>query len=234
MQYSRLFDNKGDCSICLEVSGKADYGDMMGQDWHTATLDVGGSERFLAIPSLGALVKGHSLVITRAHEGSVVTYAHRENCWGELGRVIKETSAGISKQLGVADFLLFEQGTTSADALLCSTSHAHLHLVPLFEDALATMEVTFSDGYLKLSAGKLSDACLQAGDFVVSNLIREGTLDNQWYFTLARGLRSQHMRRIVGTAVGAKTWDWRMDPFSATYRQTVDVFVALQNEALAV
>ena len=233
MRYSRLFDNSDVCSICLEIAGEADHGTGLARDWYESTLRVGASDRFLTVPSLGALVTGHGLVITRTHQGSVVLYADRERCWGELERVLEETTAGLSTELGVGDFLLFEQGSTSADAYLCSTSHAHLHVVPLRKDALATVERTLSNRCETLGREHLPGACSRAGDFVISVLVRMGRLDSQWFFSSAGSLPSQHMRRMVGAAVGERTWDWRLDPFSETFRRTVDVFVAAQKKASA-
>ena len=232
MRYSHLFYDKGVCSICQEVAGEANFGTKLNKDWYESTRRVGASERFLTVPSLGALVTGHGLVITRNHEASVVLYADRERCWEELKYVLEETIATLSAQLAVEDFLLFEQGSTRPDAFLCSTSHAHLHVVPLPKEAIETVENKLTDGCAKLSQKHLAAACAHAVDFVASMLVRSGSLDGQWFVSSAGNLPSQHMRQVVGTAVGAQNWDWRLDPFSKTFRRTVNVFVAAHENAV--
>ena len=236
MRYSHLFDNRSVCSICLEVAGAADYGTTLNRDWYESTKRVGASKRFLTVPSLGALVTGHSLIVTRVHEKSVVLYADREHHWEELKRVLEETIEALAAQLAIRDFLLFEQGSTCPEGYLCSTSHAHLHVVPLPKDAVTTVERKLSDSCDTFGQEHLTDACKRAGNFVASLLVRTGSigsLDGQWFVSSAGSLPSQHMRRMVGTAVGAQTWDWRLDPFSETFKRTVNVYIAAQKNALA-
>jgi hypothetical protein len=208
------------CPICAEINGLHDsrYSRVMKVD--PPVVERPDSNFFLAIPSLGALVPGHSLLVTRGHNLSVAVGLAEQvaalDFFEFLGRMI----AGLRLESDDA-FLIFEHGSTRPNAGLCSTAHAHVHLLPLAQRLVKNVvEKTTEMGGQPISWGSLPSLARQAEDFIwVSANNGEGLQDP--LLLPAHGLPSQLMRRIVADQLGQPEWDWRLNVAEANVLATV-------------
>jgi ATP adenylyltransferase len=163
------------------------------------------STSFAAIPSLGPLVAGHSLLCPKAHVRGLA-WLHRGR-HAEFERTGAELSDGL-RTLHGGEVHRFEHGSAvGGDRVLCTVEHAHLHMLPLprgTELDLGPEWIGF-DGSLR----SLRDVC--GGDEYVAYW----GPGRQALALPARVRRvgSQFMRRAVAAALGRpEQWNWREKP----------------------
>lgn len=71
-------------------------------------------------------VTGHSLIVPRAHEGEVLTTGDASGVF----RTVRIVAAGLEEALEPEGFSVFH----TSGPLVGSVDHAHVHLLPRFED----------------------------------------------------------------------------------------------------
>jgi len=109
---------QGDCRFCGYFHGRQSRKDV-DRPWIRA-------EGYAALVSIGALVKGWTLVSPILHDLNMRTHYKNPEFWSfasEVERIVREQYGPVA---------VFEHGAISeTSATGCGTGHAHVHFVPL-------------------------------------------------------------------------------------------------------
>src|SRR6266849_5021862 len=122
------------CSICDELRAESENrlsSALPGMNIWNAVLAT--TPSYALIPSVGPLVAGHSLIVSRAHSSNILAGSSVQQR-DEIRKLIAALENSLSDRRGPKPRLLrFEHGCNDASVndVLCSTIHGHLHLVPL-------------------------------------------------------------------------------------------------------
>jgi diadenosine tetraphosphate (Ap4A) HIT family hydrolase len=210
-----------DCCLCSQIAGDP-HNDLIAKllpDSPYIRRIMLEDAVFAVMPSLGPLVPGHSLLCPKAHVRSFAALDHH------LHDTYAQMKAALCHRLRErhgGGIHLFEHGMASGgDRVVCTVEHAHMHFVPLpadFDAGLADGWIAF-DGSLdvlrELSGG--AEYVLYEGPAGTAYLLKPG----------ARGIESQHMRRLIAEALApGKHWNWRTAPDAPSADQTWRGFVS--------
>lgn len=193
--------------------------DQDGYAWDTASVDASTrnevfnkplmvTDDFIVVPTIGSFVPGYLLVIPREHIYSL----------GELGETrLVHLEEFLDRYVSALEFefgpryLVFEHGSGGPDRPGGScVRHAHLHLIPVGEEALIELEgllpFTELDSYQELTDfASHNYAFIDSGDKKLvwqepENVDQSGRLPGQW------------IRREVTRILALETdWDWLTD-----------------------
>ncbi len=197
----------GECCICGQIAGDPAR-DLLhagrGCEHYERWVPLEG-ERFVVIPSIGALVEGHVLLCPRRHVRSCALLddpdaQEMERAQAVLERLLVERFGGTVQ--------LFEHGNSAGGTRVgCSVEHAHLHLVPGAPDVWPTVanELDWQTMERPLSEEARG-----------REYIRYRRADGNWFICTVetrQELPSQYMRRHMAHTLGiAGKWNWREDP----------------------
>lgn len=226
MKSSHLYRVGKDCSICRELAASQDS--LIHPTLKTYGIDsitIAGTEHFCAIPSLGPLVVGHSLIVTKSHASSVILFAMHNGYWRELESSLNELMSLLTNRSGYSDFVVFEQGSRNEFSALCSTSHAHLHVVPVPTRSGHAIERVLGKRCSKLWIEEILQMDSGAKDFIAATIGYGAQLGQQWFFSDGSELPSQFMRREVAKVMGLDHWNWRENPISDLLTNTVELYL---------
>jgi hypothetical protein len=213
MNFDHLSNSQTQCSICAELR------DL--RHAHVSS-QVGNDQKFSIIPSLGPLVLGHSLLVTRSHEKSVLLYGDAATWNEEVLPLLLAFMKQISEHKEEISFVLFEHGSTKPDSSLCSTSHAHLHIVPVDTDQIGQIKQAVEAQSICMPHSNLLSHCRHLENFIYTSFFLSGSLGTTACLQAAGDLQSQHMRRLIAGILHLRDWNWKLDPYSGLYKQTVD------------
>lgn len=200
-----------DCQFCIEGQGEAAGNGFAGllTDFVAAEVLLTQNEKAFAIPSIGALVPGHILILPKGHYFNVA--AIPDEALQDLENLAIKCYGTVERVFG-APVIAFEHGSfdgsTRSGACL---EHAHLHILPLlssmrppeFEGRLRWHRVA-EDEDLVISARRI----LSVGKSYMS--LWDG---DAWWLADASQAQSQDMRKAVAQAIGSPDrWDWALFP----------------------
>lgn len=177
------------------------------------------SRNFVAWPSLGALVPGWTLVVTKKHRLALANTLAEEEV--EYRRVASRVRRCLERQLGAT--VAFEHGPAEAtSAVGCGVDHAHMHFVPIGIDLLRAAKLARPD----LIWERVEDfnAARSAVSCGLSYLLFEDAAQRRW---LARGheIPSQFFRRLIAAGIGRdEQFDWRSYPEHHNIQKTIKLF----------
>jgi diadenosine tetraphosphate (Ap4A) HIT family hydrolase len=127
------------CVFCRAVAG---YKPVSSVDYNAC---LASSDRFVVLPALGPLRRGHVLVVSRVHAPSLAALGR--DSIAEYSELV-ETVAQAHRALG-GDFLEAEHGATSTAAGGGCIVHAHINLIPdagelhdVLVDSLPSLDVS--------------------------------------------------------------------------------------------
>lgn len=213
------------CPICLElrsIEGNRLHKTLSKHDIKSAKIKI--SDNFTVIPSLGPLINGHCLIVPDIHVKSIGKYCLDHGLFQELEQNVAfiKNSFGPSKN---SSAFLFEHGITNNDASqenLCSTSHAHLHILPLESYHLNT--ICKRGRYMPLNTGLdgIYNKALQHEEYLLS-IILDATIGNSFCLKY-EGIESQYFRKKVAHALGLERWNWKEDPGTNLLISTIEKF----------
>lgn len=187
-----------DCCLCKEI--ETGYLDL-GQSKHYSTT-LCQNARFCILPSLGAIVEGHLLIIPREHYVSIG--AMPEDYIIELN-VLKEKVHKIMHEV-YGPVIYFEHGPAKPGEIAgCCIDHAHLHCIPLTVDILPKL-------FLKFKSNEINNILYlkTVHENNQSYLYYENQMQKKYVFLVQDNLESQYMRRLIADAVGQSyRWNWR-------------------------
>jgi hypothetical protein len=215
------------CAICDELLGKPNSKLSLALgDPNVRNAVFSDTDSYVVIPSVGPLVAGHSLIVTRRHSSCVLGSLEASTA-RSLTRTLSNFIARIRTASGLEEeFLCFEHGLTVAcdDSSLCSTSHGHLHVLPATRTvntkALASVEgECFRVGALLPLGHYVRQYRQYLAVFCVTRELRIGMVKLQD----AAGLPSQYMRMVIANAVGRSDWDWKRYPNKELLAQTIQL-----------
>ncbi len=165
------------------------------------------SPNFVIVPSLGQIVEGYLLIITKEHYPSMGHLPPQ--LYAELLWTIERTCDILRTQYGCS-CVQFEHGpVNSRQRGPCCIDHAHLHLVPMDLDLVSTelqlARTSTADDYPKNAS-----EYIQAGlPYLYVKAQNGGT--HSAILMDASDLPSQYMRRILANAAGKPhEWDWAL------------------------
>jgi diadenosine tetraphosphate (Ap4A) HIT family hydrolase len=188
-----------------------------GADWD---LEILRTERFVAVPSVGALVPGWTLVVPRRPLRNLSEASLHDRT--ELAE-IADTIARAFRLHGEQVFC-FEHGSRKAGSLTgCGVDQAHLHIVPLAFD-LIEAAARHADGRIVWEEPRIAEAPLELlprrGEYVA--LWRN--VDRLTMIGKVRCPTSQWVRRVIADELGiGSEWDYRTHPQS----HNVDLTLAM-------
>jgi ATP adenylyltransferase len=212
-----------ECCLCSQIAGEErnDLIARMLQGEPYVRRVMLESRSFAAIPSLGPLVSGHTLLCPKKH---IRSFGNLElGLYDEYVVVKKELRRALSHQFD-SDIHLFEHGmAATGDHIICTTDHAHLHFVPLpcscDVHGIAQLPWIKFDGSFK-ELTKLSQGLeyiLYEAPNGVCHLLIAGE----------RSFESQYMRKVLAQAIGrGENWNWRDHPDPRSADATWRCFVS--------
>lgn len=198
-----------ECCLCSQVVGE-ESNDLIarmlpGEPYVRRVMLESGS--FAAIPSLGPLASGHTLLCPKMH---VRSFAQLEPGLHDEYQVVKSRlRKALSRQYD-SDINLFEHGmAATGDRIMCTTDHAHMHFVPLpcscDVSGIEQLPWTEFEGSLselmQLSQGR--EYILYEPPDGICRLFVAGE----------HSFESQFMRKLLALALGhGENWNWRDNP----------------------
>jgi diadenosine tetraphosphate (Ap4A) HIT family hydrolase len=178
---------------------------------------------FVVVPSLGALVPGHILILPRSHYFSTAEMPEPELRY--LESLASRSREIVSEVYGPCSF--FEHGCVEGigKAGAC-IDHAHLHLLPVGENLQPEIERKFG---LAVSVRGLRDLKQFVSNGIPYLYYRPP--DGLAYGYEARTAPTQFFRQLVFAArQDVPSWDWKSDLRVEAVKQTYDSLIAAFQE----
>ncbi|MBE0542400.1 MAG: HIT domain-containing protein [Verrucomicrobia bacterium] len=211
-------NDHGNCCLCSQIAGQRDndlISRMLGEPNYVRRVAME-TDYFVAIPSLGPLVAGHTLLCPKVHIKNLACLAE------DLRAEFEDFKKSLSNVLGSvfhAPIHYFEHGSPpESPRVLCTVDHAHLHLVPA--------EVKVSELLLQGMNWERIDeglANLQSAVTAEEYLYYESP-SSEAFISRAGSCESQYMRRVFSQALGRiDEWNWRTNPRPGQVDQTFRV-----------
>lgn len=165
------------------------------------------SPSLVAMPSIGSLVPGWMLVITKEHFLCMAELP--DDQLTELQTLTSEVEAAVSQRFG--ECVIFEHGPGKpGESVGCGVDHAHLHVVPTtFDLARGATELAEKTLIWQHVAG-LEPARAPHQSGMPYLYLRQRHL--HWLAT-ADSIESQLFRKVIAHRVGkSELWNWRDHP----------------------
>jgi hypothetical protein len=213
------------CTICDELSGAKDtaFSRALGDDRiSNAVLAV--SEHFAIVPSIGPLVLGHSLVISRRHSNNIIAGAPSPQL-SEL-RTMCENSMDILLQGDPAlQLFCFEHGSLlPTEQHLCSTEHGHLHLVPLAKEEISRLiDAIGGRGFEADNFQQICNSTSALRQYIAAFCLQPKRKGFYGVVMDAAGLPSQYLRKAIARQLGTPAWDWKREVNRELLRKTIEL-----------
>ena len=182
-------------------------------DYDTPVMET---ENFVALPSLGSLVKGWLVIVPRRRMPNLSMLQGAER--RDLERLIQRLVPKL--QVLNDNLYLFEHGGASDSLLNCGVDQAHLHITPLnfnlFE--LATSEPDVNWHLIPSSRGLIPAE--PAEEYLAVQDLATG----QAAYGLPASPQSQWFRRLIARQLNVDTWDYKKYPSTQTMLRTLSIF----------
>jgi ATP adenylyltransferase len=183
------------------------------------------TERFVAVPSVGAIVPGWTLVVPRRPLRNLSEASPYERT------ELLEIADTIARSLGVhgKQVFCFEHGSRATGSLTgCGVDQAHLHVVPLAFD-LIEAAARHADGSIVWAEPRITAAPLDV-------LPRQGEYVALWRYAdrltmIGKVLYpiSQWVRRVIADEMGVGSeWDYKTHPQSHNVDRTIAMLAELR------
>jgi ATP adenylyltransferase len=184
------------CGLCLESRDRASA-----EAWDKPILE---SSNFVALPSLGALVEGWTLLVPRQHFMSMG--ALPDTMVEEMDGMKRVLCSAVSESYG--QVCAFEHGPSATDcAIGCGVDHAHLHIVPFSFDLSLAVAPFLPDRVYWVDAG--FEGCRDAYARGESYLYFEQPIGSG-RIAIHQGFGSQVFRRAIAASLGVPgKFNWR-------------------------
>jgi diadenosine tetraphosphate (Ap4A) HIT family hydrolase len=217
--FRRTSDN---CSFCEEVIGTDAIGlplvrKFFNEFGHKSRV-LFENEYFFVVPSLGALVPGHVLVLPKAHYYSVGEIPEAE--LHSFEALVRHTRGLISRVYGSC--AEFEHGCVEGGSKAgACIDHAHLHLLPLARDLQSMIDAKFGSGCEIHAFSELKGFVRKRIPYLY---YRNPSGTAKAYE--AQQVPSQFFRQLVfATGDSTRSWDWKRDIRTDLVVQTYDALL---------
>jgi len=216
-------DSNECCAICEELSASPRTrlsGALSDDAISNAILTT--SDHFAVIPSVGPLVLGHSLVVTREHSNNVIASLSDYESH-DLRNICECSMTVLLDRCPGLQLLCFEHGSKRGPRhSLCSTSHGHIHLVPLSTtDAMAVLDSVGGQGLEVQDFHELSDSIGRMEEYIVAFCLMQDRDELRGVIRDASHVPSQYLRRLVADRLGIAAWDWKTNANADLLRRTL-------------
>jgi diadenosine tetraphosphate (Ap4A) HIT family hydrolase len=172
------------------------------------------TENFLVVPTLGSIVPGYVMIISRMHIYSMAQTSDKE--MEELLNLIEHTRLMFTAKF-ILPTIAFEHGSANGcfDMAANSVDHAHIHILPvdlsmeseIIKDAKAVQIPAFHE----TRTYRNNPYLLFINDHSIC-YISHGTV-----------LPRQYMRRLIAKETGhPDEWDWKQYAFENNVKETID------------
>ncbi len=190
-----------DCPLCLELGCESKTRFVSAVNTPALNCVLGTTKNLAAIPSLGPLVPGHSLLVTRYHARSFLREQGLMEEATELLRLIQRDWGGPGVGL-----LCFEHCGSSSrgKTRICTTEHAHLHVAPL---PYAAGWAVYDGVMDRVRRGASPGDALPA-EYVAVFIVSGSTCSTR-AVACAAELPSQFVRQEIARVLGLPEWDWK-------------------------
>jgi diadenosine tetraphosphate (Ap4A) HIT family hydrolase len=183
------------CQFCiLDVCGASShYATVMGDDEFQEIIYR--DEYLTVIPDVAPCVAGHTLIVSRKHQRSLIE--HWES--GRLCRllqIIEKTLSGDG--FGV---VAFEHGILGSTETKSCVEHSHVHIIPFAREIRNTLEIELG----RMVRINCPDATSLNGGPAYA-LLRD--ISGQWYVHNTGPIPGQVIRRAVTGISNESPWDW--------------------------
>jgi diadenosine tetraphosphate (Ap4A) HIT family hydrolase len=169
------------------------------------------TRRFVVLPSLGPLVPGHVMVVSKAHYHSLASMG------AEAVTEYESLAARLTKAPFLADGhpLEAEHGSTPSDKAGACVIHTHVHWLP----GMGRFWNEFADRLsLRAETSLLDFGCRDVPYIFARARTQQGIFH-------AEGLRSQTIRRILCELMDRDDTDWMQAPRLNWVQETVDAWL---------
>ncbi len=204
------------CKYCAKVVKDINGNDVR-QAWNTILFE---SDHFVVVPTLGSIVEGWVLIISKAHlicMGETVPETGQE-----LNDVLEIVERAVRQVYGAAT--VFEHGPNRERLDMgCGIDHAHLHVVPLKFDLLEAAKVSqeFRGTQWHESKSMLS---------LVDGLYNEGRSylyikdsDGAGSYCIPENIPCQSLRRVIARETGKTLkYDYKQHAFKENVLKTIE------------
>lgn len=149
-------------------------------------------EKYFSLVSIGAFVKGWTLIVSREHRYNLCEDYLCQDFFGYL----QEHVARVRKKLNWnSRIIVFEHGANSCDSeTACGTSHAHLHVLPLEQSILE--DITREKSWIKCKWGMVKDVVGEKEYLLYCEEIDKG-MEAEVYIHIVATPESQYFRRVI-------------------------------------
>ncbi len=176
------------------------------------------SEHFVAVPTLGALVQGWLLIVSKRHR----------ICMGDLDPSLLEEMVGFKNRVArVVEFhygsvAVFEHGPSKPNqALGCGVDHAHLHIVPTECNLITGLSNIHQNDVLWQDSEGIQDAAEYHAKGFEYLYIEQPT--DKALIAKAHGFGSQLFRKVIAQHIGKPEWfDWKVYEGAKNIRLTIE------------
>jgi diadenosine tetraphosphate (Ap4A) HIT family hydrolase len=168
---------------------------------------------FVLLPSIGPLVCGHAMVVSRMHYSSLASMPQ------EAIREYEELAQMLFRLPEISGNLLeAEHGSTRECPAGACVVHTHIHLLPGFMK---------HHGFLDSSLPVIGTFPNLAAIHGVSQpyILLRGNLGEAVMFA-ADSVPTQAIRRVLCDRLGQSDWDWRVEPRNGLIEETVGFWKA--------
>lgn len=157
---------------------------------------------FVAVPSLGPVVEGHTLVIPKKHINSFAEIHDSKSALEFISRV----KQWLTQNKG--NTTCFEHGTIAYTATGgCGITHAHLHVIPAINIQLPNLS---AGKWIKIENSNYIQILNRIGAQKSGYLFFELS-SGEKYYHLDPKTPSQYLRQHIVKALGKNNWDWRLN-----------------------
>ena len=207
------------CCICSQILGRPtdDLITKLLQDTSYIRRVALETKLFAVVPSLGPLVRGHTILCPKDHYRS---FAGLPRTYDDEFIQTKEHLTQVLQELYHAPVHYFEHGTDKKGSrILCTVEHAHLHFVPADVSVLQVIQRELQWTSVRPNLDDLR-AIVGEDEY----LLYEAPDGQRLVVNSTKaGIESQYMRRVFADALGkGALWNWRDFPFAEEANNTYE------------
>lgn len=212
------------CSFCDEIRGlETDY------NFYRRYIEsevvykdrvIFGNLNWVVMPSLGALVPGYLVVVTKKHFlslGDVPIEYLKDLEW------LIPCFCQLNKQLFGKNAIIFEHGSFESGGASACVEHTHLHFVPSKISLLPFLSEDFEIIPIgsRFEIKKIASTC--------KGYLYYKDIDGKEFFVYGQEIPSQYMRQLFVVAQGLELsgWNWRSDLNIPNVISTLKVYKSL-------
>ncbi len=196
------------CRFCNIIKGEYQYCEI--------DRPFASNDKYIAVASIGALIRGWSLIIPKEHQLSLRNVYDENDFLKFTGTVISL----LMNQYG--PLIAFEHGSNKEGSITaCGTDHAHLHLVPFNESLVEQIQTSG----LKWIQRHISEIKYEVGEreylFYTELKSEKSWHDPVGYLHILKSPISQFFRHLIASRLGNDDmYDYKRFPYLENAKQT--------------